>query len=89
MKSLTTKRFWECYHALPEDIQQRAQKAYMLFVENNEHPSLRLKKVADNPKVYSVRITQAYRALGVKSNDNIIWFWIGSHDDYEQLLKKL
>lgn len=89
MISLTTKKFWDCYNALPKHIQQRAQKAYKLFQENKDHPSLRFKKVLEDPLVYSVRISQAYRALGVKSSDEIIWFWIGSHDDYELLLKQM
>ena len=89
MKSLTTDRFWDCYNDLPKNIQERAQKAYRLFSQNHKHPSLRFKKVMDQPEVYSVRITQAYRTLGVKSDDHIIWFWIGSHDDYEQLLKQM
>jgi len=50
------------------------------------HPGLRFKKVIDDPPTYSVRITQSYRALGVKDNNTIIWFWIGNHDEYEQLI---
>ena len=88
MKSRTTGQFWDCYQKLPKHIQKRAKKAYKLFIENKDHPSLRLKKVMDQPDVYSVRISQAYRALGVKTDNTIIWFWIGSHDDYEQLLKQ-
>jgi hypothetical protein len=30
-----------------------------------------------------------YRALGVKEGDEIIWFWIGSHADYDRLLSRL
>lgn len=89
MKSLATERFWNCYSSLPKEIQQRAQKAYRLFRDNSRHPSLRLKKVVADPPVYSARITQSYRALGVKEDNKMIWFWIGSHEDYEHLLKEL
>jgi len=27
--------------------------------------------------------------LGVLANDIVIWFWIGSHDNYERLIKEL
>jgi hypothetical protein len=27
-----------------------------------------------------------YRALGVRRDDTIVWFWIGSHADYDKLL---
>jgi hypothetical protein len=37
----------------------------------------------------SVRVGLAYRALGVRDTEEIIWFWIGSHADYDQLLRDL
>ncbi|MFO8099522.1 MAG: hypothetical protein R6T83_07870 [Salinibacter sp.] len=43
---------------------------------------------ADRP-IYSVRITQDYRAVGVQKEESIIWFWIGSHEDYDRLLDRL
>ena len=39
--------------------------------------------------IYSVRIGLGYRALGVREADEIVWFWIGSHADYDQLLSDL
>jgi hypothetical protein len=30
-----------------------------------------------------------YRVLGVLANDIVIWFWIGSHDNYERLIREL
>ena len=33
--------------------------------------------------------TIAYRAVGLLENDNIAWFWIGSHADYDRLLRSL
>ncbi|MEX0780933.1 MAG: hypothetical protein WD037_14430 [Balneolales bacterium] len=59
--------------------------------ENLDHPGLRFKKILKDPPVYSIRIDKAYRALGlvVDNGNKIIWFWIGSHDDYERLLSEL
>ena len=34
-------------------------------------------------------LTRDYRAVGVRDEDTIIWFWIGSHSDYERLLSNL
>jgi hypothetical protein len=34
-----------------------------------------------------VRVGLRYRALGVEVDDGIVWFWIGSHSDYDRLLK--
>lgn len=89
MKSETTARFWDAYENLPEQAKTRARNAYRLFDRDPRHPSLHLKKVHTRASVYSVRISQGYRALGVQEQDTIIWFWIGSHDEYERLLQNL
>lgn len=60
-----------------------------MFERDALHPSLRFKKVHAQQPIYSVRIDPAYRALGIKADDAIVWFWIGSHDDYERLLSEL
>ena len=39
--------------------------------------------------VYSVRVTLGFRALGLLEGEEITWFWIGSHADYDRLLKTL
>jgi hypothetical protein len=38
--------------------------------------------------VYSVRVGLGYRAVGTLDGDVMIWFWIGSHADYDGLLSK-
>ena len=66
-----------------------ARKAYRLFREHPQHPGLQFKKVHDRDPVYSVRVSLGCRALGLIENDEITWFWIGSHADYDRLLKNL
>ena len=34
-----------------------------------------------------VRIGIHYRALAVKSDNEMAWFWIGSHAEYDRLLR--
>jgi hypothetical protein len=37
--------------------------------------------------IWSIRVTIGYRALGHRtSNDEIVWYWIGGHADYDKLL---
>jgi len=43
-----------------------------------------LKKVS---VFWSVRINLRYRALAKERVEGLIWFWIGNHRDYEQLLR--
>ncbi len=87
MKSRATRHFWKCYGRLPLDIQQRSRKAYQLWRKNPHHPSLHFKRVRETLPLYSVRVTDSYRVLGVLEDDTMIWQWIGTHDDYEALLK--
>ena len=79
----TTPDFWHCYRLLPEDVQKRADKAYELLRQNPRHPSLHFKKVGD---LWSVRVTLDYRALAVEANDGYLWFWVGTHEEYDRLL---
>ncbi len=39
--------------------------------------------------VYSVRVGIHYRALGVDRGDYLLWFWLGTHSEYERLLNQL
>ena len=48
-----------------------------------------MKKVHSTRPIYSVRISLDHRALGVRAGDEMSWFWIGSHGDYEKLLTHL
>ncbi|MBI4782614.1 MAG: hypothetical protein HY785_15040 [Oscillatoriophycideae cyanobacterium NC_groundwater_1537_Pr4_S-0.65um_50_18] len=85
MKSFATPDFWRAYAQLSPEMQQQAQKAYRLWQENLLHPSLHFKKVGKT--LWSVRLSGGFRALALKKGDDYYWFWIGSHDEYEEMLK--
>ena len=89
MISRTTRRFREGLRALPAPVQRQARSAYRLFRENPRHPSLQFKRVHQSLSVYSARISGDYRAVGIVTRDTIIWFFIGSHADYERVLRLL
>ena len=88
MISHTNSSFWKQYRKLPPNIRDISQKQYQLFILNPYHASLHFKRVHSTKPIYSVRITRNYRAIGVLKSDIIVWFWIGSHDDYDKLLKR-
>jgi hypothetical protein len=89
VKSRATPRFWASYRDLPTEIKESARKAYRLFREDPQHPSLQFKKVHVLEPLYSVRVTLGYRALGLLDGDGIAWFWIGTHAAYDRLLDNL
>ena len=84
MKSATLPSFWESYKKLDKMVRSRARKVYNLWIENPFHPSLHFKCINSEEDIWSVRITNNYRALGVLDGDTVTWFWIGSHKDYEK-----
>ena len=89
MKSRTTRRFREAFRDLPTEIQEQTRQAYARFRENPGYPGLRFKKIQVQGNVHSARITRDYRALGTVEGDEVVWFWVGSHDEYERLIKQL
>ncbi len=89
MKSITTSKFWKLYDTLPQEIQRRADRAYEIWQINPQAHGLYFKRVGKQQPIFSVRIGRGYRALGILESDAIIWFWIGTHDEYERLLKRL
>jgi hypothetical protein len=89
VKAHTTEGFWKAYSRLPEAIRQQARAAYRLFRDNPHHVSLRFRRVHPVEPIYSVRVGIHYRAVGVLDGDTITWFWIGSHAEYDQLLRQL
>lgn len=86
MISSTTEKFWKLYEQLDTQTQKQAVIAYKLFSENIQHPSLKFKKLNTKLPIYSARINLNYRAVGIVKDDEIIWFWIGTHDAYIKLL---
>lgn len=87
MNHLTLPRFWNLYRQLPKDVQKLADKNYQLLKLDPAHPSLHFKKVGKNKQLWSVRVGISYRALGREKPEGLVWFWIGSHAEYDRLLK--
>ena len=87
MKSHLTERFIACFNRLPERVKESARRAYQLWRDDPHHPGLQFKRVGKRREVYSVRVGIGWHALGVKDGDVMVWFWIGSHAEYDRLLK--
>ena len=75
--------FWTACRALPKDVQELADKAFAILKQDPRHPSLRFKKVG---AYWSARVGSHYRALAIEAPDGLVWFWIGTHREYEKLL---
>ncbi len=84
MKHWVSSEFWDLYEKLPINVRTLADKNYALLIEDPKHPSLHFKSVG---KFWSVRVGIRYRALAVEIDDGFLWFWIGSHSQYDRLTK--
>jgi hypothetical protein len=74
------------YSRLPIHVQSQARRAYQLFRQDPSHPGLNFKKVNEENNVYSARVGLGYRVLGQIEGSEIVWFWIGSHSDYDKVV---
>ena len=86
----TTEQFRKLYAKLPPHIKAAVRNSCVLFNKDPQHPSLRLheledrKKSSHKNKSWSVSATAQHRAIFVVNDAGInIWYWIGSHADYD------
>ncbi|MFH1007556.1 MAG: hypothetical protein V1800_08655 [Candidatus Latescibacterota bacterium] len=84
MRHFTTPSFWECYRSLLPSIQELADKNFELLKADPKHPSLHLKKVR---KYWSARVGRKYRTLAVRIEEGLLWFWIGTHAEYDEWVR--
>ena len=89
MRSVTTSKFRKAFEKLPTEIQQRARQAYTIWKENPNHPGLHFKQIHETQPIFSVRVGLSYRAIGIKEEDVMVWFWIGSHEEYNNLIRQI
>ena len=89
MISHLTSDFIKRFRKLPDRIKRTARKNYKIWKQDISHPGSDFKQVHPIKPIYSVRIGSGWRALGIKEDNTMIWFWIGSHNDYEKLIRRL
>ena len=81
----TTARFWKCFDKLPIPIKNVARQNFELLKSNPRHPSLHFKKIGN---FWSARVGLNHRALAVEDGNDFIWVWIGTHDEYDRMVKE-
>ena len=89
MISRRTPRFKQAFEELPPDVKELARTAFRQFQTNPSHPSLRFKQVHTAAPIFAARVGLHYRALAIQEGDVLLWFWIGSHGEYDTLLRRL
>jgi hypothetical protein len=84
MRHLASPKFWEAYENLPTNVRALADKSFAVLKQNPQHPSLHFKRVG---RYWSARVGLRYRALAVGVDNDVLWFWIGSHADYDATIR--
>ena len=87
MKSVYAEEYQELFAKLPPDVQKQARKANRLFNINPYYPGLRFECVNKEKSRHSVRINRKYRAVGRMEGDTIVWYFIGTHADYDRIIR--
>ncbi len=64
-------------------MQRLADKNFALLKTDPKHPSLHFKKIGS---LWSARVGLHHRALAATEGDDAIWFWIGTHSEYDRLV---
>jgi hypothetical protein len=80
-----TGAFWRSYHALPEEVRRLADRCYDQLKQDPQHPSLHFRRVGI---YWSVRVGLHHRALAVEDGGDLLWFWIGTHAQYDHLVDR-
>ena len=71
------------YLRLSRPVRTLADKSFELLERKPRHPSLHLKRIGP---LSSVRVGQSHRALRMEVPEGVLWFWIGSHADYDRIM---
>jgi hypothetical protein len=85
MRHFKDPKFRPLYEALPAKERARADKSFELLKADPKHPSLHFKCIRAD--LWSARIGLNYRAIAVKDGERFQWFWIGTHAEYDRLLR--
>jgi hypothetical protein len=83
VKHRASAKFWRFHAQLPENVRQLADESFARLKRDPRHPSLHFKKVG---RYWSARVGVHYRAVAVADGNDVVWFWIGHHSEYDQLI---
>lgn len=87
MTSRTHRHFWTHFDRLPAEVQAARAGKVPALAKRSLFPPLQFKPLLGN--VWSARIGPSYRALARRADDLVVWFWIGTHEEYNNLIQRL
>ena len=89
MKSRRLPAFRSQLKKLPTEVQSQAANAYRAFQVDPWSGDLTFKRIQGEKDVWSVRVSAQHRAVGRWRGDEMVWFFIGTHAEYDATLARL
>jgi hypothetical protein len=87
-QSRTSAEFRRQFRLLPREVQAQARAAFKQFKADPRYPGLHFKKLPPHEDLWSARISRDCRAIDRWRGDVILWIFIGSHGDYDSILRR-
>jgi hypothetical protein len=90
-RNVRTAEYHRLLESLPPYICKNADAAFEMFRRNPNHPALRrhqldnIRRGRHRLSSWSVSVNLQYRAIYFVDGDTNVWYWIGSHSDYDSL----
>lgn len=85
--SVRTKKFDKSLDQLPLRVKNDARKTYGQW--RKDPSSVDFRPLQGNKSIWRISLPDGYRAIGEDLGDTIKWFWIGSHNDYENIIRSI
>jgi len=85
--SHTTKSYRAALQGLSPEARRQAREADEQFRNDPFSPGLHFEEVNAQKHIWSACITRHIRVLGIRDRDEIAWYWIGTHREYEKRMK--
>jgi hypothetical protein len=93
-RNVRTKSYRHCLRTIDKKIQDLADLAFAEFLRDPESPALENHPLEDTRRGQhrqgsrAVSVTLRYRAIYVVDGDTNVWYWIGSHESYNNFTGK-
>ncbi|MGA9776770.1 MAG: hypothetical protein WBS33_00705 [Verrucomicrobiia bacterium] len=49
---------------------------------------MQLERLRSDERAWSVRVSKKYRAVARRYDDDWLWFWIGTHEEFDRRFPK-
>lgn len=92
-RNVRTASYMERLDAVPASVRELAEAAFELFLTNPDAPGLRRQQLRDGPTPshrpgsWSVRINRQYLAVYVVEGDTNVWYWVGTHGEFDSAFR--